>query len=192
MKNIIKYGVLVILGLVVLYQYIPIGDYCSGLLNFLNFLFYGGLLLLAFLVISIIDLVRYLRKKQKFDFIPLILIVLFGTAWSFLYQHENEKFWTAKVLEGYFAIEGTPRSGNLTLYKNGSFGATLYSADYDCTFQGEYSIENGKLTLHRRDLNSLTNDVFTTEYLVDKKDNILKPIDRKFETININRITKKQ
>ena len=184
-RRAVKYGILIFFGLIVLYQYIPIGDYCSGLLNFLNFLFYGGLLVLAFLIISIIDLVKYLRKKQKFDFTPLILIVLFGIAWSFLYQHENEKFWTAKVLEGYLTIDGTPRSGNLTLYKNGSFGATLYSADYDCTFQGDYSIENGKLILQRGDLSSLTNDVFTTEYLINKKDSILRPASSGFEPIRI-------
>jgi len=57
---------------------IPIGDYCSGLLNDLNFIFFSGLLLLAFIIITIIDIFRNKKTKEKFDFIPLIITLTIG------------------------------------------------------------------------------------------------------------------
>ncbi len=188
-KNLLKYGILSFFGIAMIYQFIPIGDYCSGLLNGLNFLFFGGLLILTFLIITIRDLLKLFKKRQRFDFIPLFLILLFGVVTYSLIGLENEKFWTKRTLVGIIEVYGTPKSGTLKLYKNGSFGATYHKADYSCTFQGNYDMKNDTLCLNRKELNELTEKVFTTEYIIDQKNNILKPTNESFKTIEIKTIT---
>jgi len=186
---LIKYGILTILGIGLLYQIIPIGDYCSGLLGFLNLIVFGGLLIFTFIIISIIDLIRVFRKKQKFDFIPLILTLIFCISYYLVLELENKKFWTKSTLIGFVIKEGTPRSGTLKLYKNKSFGATLHSADFSCTFQGEYEITEDTLYLKRNGISELTEQMFTTKYIINKKDSVLFPLERDFLKIEIRKIS---
>lgn len=56
---------------------------------------------------------------------------------------------------------------------------------YSCTFQGKYELTNNVLNLKRKDLAQLTEDVFTTEYIIEKKNKLIKPIDKKFGAIEI-------
>ncbi|MCB0475524.1 MAG: hypothetical protein KDC69_07600, partial [Flavobacteriaceae bacterium] len=91
-------------------------------------------------------------------------------------------------LIGFVEKKGTPKSGTLVLFKNGSFGASYHRADYSCTYQGDYEIIDNRLTLKRTDLTELTDSVFTTEYLIDRKDSILKPIENGFLEIGISKM----
>ena len=168
-----------------LYKFLPIGDYCGGFVGLINYVLFGGLLLLSFSIITIIDLVKLWKKKQKFDFIPLFIVLAIGILFYFQNGLKNKKFWTEKTLSGRIEIESTPKSGLLRLYENGTFGATLYSADYSCTFQGKYELTDNRLNLKREDLAELTEDVFTTEYTIDKKNKTIKPINKKFGLIEI-------
>jgi hypothetical protein len=167
-KKLIKYGILIVLGYLILKPMIPIGDYCGGLLTVLNFFLFGGLLVLAFLTITITDVVRNRKTKEKFDFIPLILILIIGVSCFLILEQKETKFWTERTLTGQTEILSTPKSGQLRLYKNGTFAATLFSADYSCTFQGKYELNHNLLELKRTDLSELTEKVFTTEYIVDE------------------------
>lgn len=85
-------------------------------------------------------------------------------------------------------MEGTPKSGTLELFKNGSFGASYHRADYSCTYQGDYEIIDNRLVLKRTDLTELTDQVFTTEYLINRKDSVLKPMKNGFMEIGISKI----
>jgi len=184
-KHLLKYGILSFFGIAMIYQFIPIGDYCQGLVNGLNFLFFGGLFILTFLIISIRDIVKHFKKKQKFDFIPLFLALLFGVSCHIIMGLENKKFWTKKTLIGTIEIVGSPKSGSLKLFKNGTFGATYHYADFSCTYQGNYKIKNDTLLLNRKDLDELTEGIFTTRYSIDRKNNILKPTAENFNVIKI-------
>ncbi|CAM1340423.1 hypothetical protein [Tenacibaculum aestuarii] len=188
-KKLLKYGILSFFGIAMIYQFIPIGDYCRGLLNGLNLLFFGGLLILTFLIITIRSLLKLFKQKKQFDFIPFFLIIFFGVCTYLIIGLENEKFWTKRILVGIIEVYGTPKSGTLTLYKNGSFGATYHKADYSCTFQGNYEIKNDTLLLKRKNLNELTEKTFTTEYIIDRKNNILKPKNKDFKIVEITTLT---
>jgi hypothetical protein len=91
-------------------------------------------------------------------------------------------------LIGFVEKEGTPKSGTLVLFKNGSFGASYHRADYSCTYQGDYEIIDNQLTLKRANLTELTDSIFTTKYLIDRKNSILKPIENGFMEIGISNI----
>ena len=187
-KNLAKYGIISIIGIILIYQFLPIGDYCSGLLNFLNSLFLLGLLIIILLILTIRNLIRIKKKNGKFDFIPLILVLVFGAIWYLIIDLPDKKFWTEKSLSGFIEMEGTPKSGTLELFKNGSFGASYHRADYSCTYQGNYEIIDNLLVLKRTDLTELTDKVFTTEYLINRKDSILRPVKNGFMEIGISKI----
>ena len=187
-KNLVKYGVISVIGIILIYQFLPIGDYCTGLLNFLNSLVLSGLLILIVFILSIRNLIRIKKKKEKFNFIPIILVLIFGTIWYFIIDMPDKKFWTEKSLIGIIEIEGTPKSGTLELFKNNSFSASYHRADYSCTYQGDYEIIDNRLILKRSDLTELTDRVFTTEYSINKKDSILIPMKNGFTKIAISKI----
>ena len=164
---------------------IPIGDYCGGLLTVLNFFFFGGLLVLAFLIITIVDVIRNKKRKEKFDFIPLVLTLIIGISYFLILEQDESKFWTERTLTGWIEIESTPKSGLLRLYKNGTFAATLHSADYSCTFQGDYELNDNLLKINRLDLSEVTEKVFTTEYIINNKSKTLNPTDKSYGVIEI-------
>ncbi len=167
---------------------IPIGDYCGGLISVLNFFVFAGLLGLSLLIITIVDLIQLRRKKKKFDFIPLILTLGFGISFFVIFENKEHKFWTNQTLAGMVLKDGTPKSGALRLYENGSFAATYYHADYSCTFQGDYELNQNRLVLKRDDLVTQTDSLFATEYLLIRKDSMLKPTNENFEKIDIREI----
>ena len=172
-----------------IFQFLPVGDYCSGLGNFLSSLFIIGLLILIVFILAIRNLIRIKKRKENFDFIPLIITLFFGVIWYFLVDMTDKKFWTEKSLVSFVEMEGTPNSGTLVLFENGSFGASYHRADYSCTYQGNYEIIDDRLTLKRNDLNELTHKVFTTEYLINRRDSILKPMKDGFKEIKILKMT---
>ena len=184
-RKLIKYGILAVLGYFILKPIIPIGDYCGGLLNALNFFFFSGFLVLALLIITIVDIIRNKKTKQKFDFIPLVLTLVIGISYFVILDQEESKFWTERTLTGQIEVKSTPKSGLLRLYKNGTFAATLHSADYSCTFQGDYELNDNHLILNRLDLSELTQKVFTTEYIINEQSNTLMPSDKSYGIIEI-------
>jgi len=187
-KKLLKYGILSFFGLAMTYQFIPIGDYCRGLATGLNFIFFAGLLILTFIIITISNLIKVYKKKEKFDFIPLILILCLGIFIYSIIGLENDKFWTKRTLIGIIKVDGSTKRGTLKLYENGSFGATYHNVDYSCTFQGNYEMNKNKLKLKRADINKLTENVFATEYIIDRKDSILKPINTDLKLIKIRKM----
>ncbi len=89
---------------------------------------------------------------------------------------------------GFVEKEGTPKSGTLVLFKNGSFGASYHHADYSCTYQGDYEIIDNQLILKRTDIMELTDSIFTTKYLINRKNGVLKPTENEFLKIEISKI----
>lgn len=188
--KIIKYIILILLGSLMLYQFIPIGDYCDGMANGLFFLALGVLFLLAFLIILIFDIIKRVKHKQQFDFIPLIIfIIVVGCNYSLL-KVENKKFWTTEVLIADLEQDNFIRTNRITLYNNNSFAITDFRTDYQCTIQGNYTLKGDTLKLDRKDLSELTDNVFTSHYIISKSDSILVAINKKFENIMISNFLK--
>lgn len=186
-KKLITYGILIVLGYLFLKPIIPIGDYCAGLLGALNFFFIGVLLIITLLILTIINIIGIRKNKIRFDFIPLAIVIILGVTYFSILEQDDRKFWTKTIVSGWIEIESTPKSGSLKLFKNGTFAATLHSADYSCTFQGDYELTGVNLNLKRADLSELTEDVFTTEYILDKNTQTLNPVGKKFGIIEIRK-----
>jgi hypothetical protein len=186
----IKYTILILLGLLIFYQFIPIGDYCSGMANSLLFLALGALFLLAFLIILIFDIIKRVKQKQSFDFIPLVVfIIIVGSNYSLL-KTDNKKFWTTEVLVAGLERNGYGRTNRMILYKNNSFAITCYDVEIKCTIQGNYTSKGDTLKLNRKGLAKLTNNAFTAYYIISKRDSTLIPLDTTFKIIKVNTFSK--
>lgn len=172
------------MALLTLYQILPIGDYCSGLVQALLMIIFGGLLILSFIVFTIVDVVRLIRKKIRFDFLPLIIITVFFSVFFIFINSETDKFWTKTTLTGQ-TDEGDLRAAQIQLYSNNSFSVRISYVDWSCTYQGDYKINNDTLFLKRDDLTELTNNVFDTKYKFSYQDSLLIPIDKKCKKIKI-------
>lgn len=183
-KELIKYLCLLIPGLLALYIWLPIGDYSSGIAHGLGFVFFELLFLLIFIIIIVTQIVR--AKKIKFDYTPVIIFLIQGLLVYFSFTMEGRKFWTWQILAAETENEvSLPKIGRLTLYKNKSFSATRVQTDYSNTYQGNYTISNDTLYLHRKDLPKITEGLFTTIYLINQKDKTITPPEGNFLNLRI-------
>jgi len=183
----IKYVFLLGLIFLNLHLLIPFGDYCSGFAEVLLYILFGGLFFLTFLMFSTIDLVRKIKKKVKFDFIPVFLLIFFLTANWIVLTRENRKFWKKAELEGVFEINDE-QVAKLILYNNGTFDVVVSYIESNCVYSGRYLIQNQNLTLKRSDLEEQTNMTFTTKYRIDLQGSLLLPFDSTFERIKIEKL----
>lgn len=177
-----KYCILIIFSILTLYQIFPFGDYCSGLVQLILMVIFGGLFLLSFLIFTVIDIIRFKRRRKKFDYIPAFILVFFLFISYIFLTSENEKFWTKLALTGQIDV-GDLRSAKIKLYQNNTFSVRVSYVDFSCIYQGKYKVENDTLTLLRKDLPELTNNLFTTKYEYSYQDHLLVPVDTTFEKI---------
>lgn len=183
--KLIQYLLLIFLGIAMNYHFIPIGDYCRGLLGALYLFFFGSLFLIVFAIIISINLYKKIKNKKKFDIIPMLIFVFFGLMLFGLLKLNYHKFWTQKVLVGVISYQDKPNSGILKLYANSTFDVTLSTADYSCTYVGIYEFRQDTILLLREDLENETDKLFTSRYIISEAEKILKPLDEEFSEIEI-------
>ena len=182
--RLIKSGLLIALAILTLYQILPFGDYCSGLVQIILMLVFGGFLILTFLVFTVIDIVRLIRKKVNFDFIPLIIMLLVGLTFYIFINADSDKFWTKTKLTGQIDV-GDLRGAQMQLYDNNTFAVRISYVDWTCTYQGNFKIIGDTLILEKVELPELTDHVFNTKYKLSQQDSLLIPFDKKYNTIKI-------
>lgn len=173
------------MGITLNYQFIPIGDYCAGLFNVLMLFFFGGIFLLLIFIINSINLYKKIKYKQKFDFIPTFIFIFFSLTLYGLIKNDHNKFWSKQTLIGRIENEHETTNGILKLYENGTFEVTMRYVDYSCTHIGDYEINNDTINLKRKDLENETKRYFTTKYIILKKEERMKPLNREFKEIEI-------
>ncbi len=181
----LQYSILVIIGILLNYQFLPFGDYCVGLFSALKFLLIGGIFAIIVVVICLINLNHRIKNRRKFDFIPVIIFSFFSLTTYLLMENDYDKFWTKTILTGKIESEHKPRSGNLKLYENGTFEISIRYVDFTCNYSGNYKIQDNFVKLERENLESETENFFTTEYRVYSKERKMKPLKKEFEEIVI-------
>jgi hypothetical protein len=185
-KKIIQYLYLSLIGILLTYRLIPFGDYCSkGLVNGLSVIFFGGIFIISFIIICTINIYKKIKNKQSFDFIPVLIFLIFWMIFYGLVKLDYTKFWTKDILIGTISNIDRPTNAELKLYENKTFDATVNYVDFSCTYVGNYEIQNDRLKLLRNDLAEETQNFFTTEYIILTKEKLIKPIDTTFSTIKI-------
>ena len=184
----LKYIALIVFGFLFIKDYFPFGDYCSGLLSAFKFILFGGLFLLLFLILSISNIIQVIKKRVKFDYILLLIFLFFVITESLLMKLDHRKFWIKSVWEGNISFDHRPKSGVLYLYKNNTFEATHNYADFSCTYDGKYEINQDTLLLLRSTIILDTDSLFTNKYKFNKHKNKLIPFSNTFKIIEGNLI----
>jgi len=186
MSNVIKYSVLLTLGVLILWIIIPFGDYTAGLLTALFTILLVAIFMFFFFIITIGNVIKVYKIKQKFDFIPLYITAIFSIFIVFIFTSDNKKFWTTVVITSEIA-DPNSNGGSLTLYKNNSFKVVQLYTDYSETYQGNYTIKNDTLFLDRKNLSAITDSLFTITYIWKVNDSTLIPLNKKFSTLKVQK-----
>jgi len=178
--RVVKYLMLIVPAILVLYVDAPYGDRCSGLAHALAWLVLVGVYAFIFLVLTTIDLYFLFSIKKSFDLGPLIITCVAGILGITFWESRDAKPWTEKVYVG--RVEETyTRDATLLLYADGSFDAQTAYADWSCTYVGPYEWRHDTLSLLRSDLTSLTDSAFTINYLLSLPDSSLLPLEVGFK-----------
>lgn len=141
----------------------------------------GFILVITFIYISSFTINEKVKKNKKFDFIPLVIMLIFGYLIFLIYKTDNNKFWTDVKLIGKVESEGS----KLVLYTNGSFAISPKGIDFSCIYQGNYIVDNDTITLKRLDIERLTFNEFTSRYLINREAGVLKPIENNSKILRI-------
>lgn len=179
----LKYLVLVVFGILLIKNYFPFGDYCKGLIQGIQLIFFGGLFVVLFSVFTIVNLFQVYKKTAKFEVVPIFIFAFFSLSLVLLMKLNHEKFWVKSIWEGSIQFEDKPQNGVLFLFKNNTFEATNNYADFSCTYVGNYEIKNDTLHLKRDNIITETDSLFTNWYLFNDENQELLPINKSFTII---------
>jgi hypothetical protein len=180
----IKYGILLLLGIIILCLNIHFGDFCEGMAKGLLFGFLSVIFILFFLIIELRDLYKLISKKEKFDFLPLSFFVIFILSNWFLIVANENNFWRKIKYEG--EVENEDARAWIVLYENNSFETTKSYIENRCTFIGKYHIEKNIIILDDENIESKTDENFTNRYMI-VSDSILQPLNKKYSRIKLKR-----
>jgi hypothetical protein len=138
--------------------------------------------LILLVIITFRDGYKLLVHKERFDFIPLItLLILIAIIW-FTEANKDDPFWKDVEFKGELA--NSDLNGELTLYKDGTFMVKAIEIESRCIIKGDYNIIGDTLKLVKPTINSLSEEKFTSEYTISNdKWKILKPTSKNFADI---------
>ena len=170
--------------LVTLYQNINFGDFCEGMADGLLFAFLCLLFILFIIVVELRDLYKLVRRKEKFDFYPLLFLVIFVTAnWFVIVANEN-RFWKKIKYKG--KVENIDSNAWIVLYEDNTFEVTKSDIEQRCTYIGKYNFENKFLILYDENIEIKTDNNFTDKYELIS-DSILQPNEKKYYKIKLDK-----
>jgi len=127
------------------------------------------------------NLVEVTKKKQRFDFIPLLIMLFFGISVFIISNLEDKKFWTNVILIGNIESE----KSRLVLYEDNTFALNFSEIDYSCTYQGNYKVDKDTIILERLGIENLTYNKFTSKYIINLKERILEPLEKNSQILRI-------
>jgi hypothetical protein len=173
---------LLALAVLALYVIAPLGDRCTGLEHIFGGLLLAGLVIVVLLVLTAIGLYKKFKSKERFDLFPLAIAIFLVVGMVLMFKLETWKPWAQEVYRGRVEV-GDLRAAGLILYTNGTFDTYSDYLDYSCHYGGSYTLMGDTLVLHRADLPSLSNNVFSTKYLLHLPDSTFNSIEDGFEPI---------
>lgn len=168
-----RYLFLVGVGILTFINVFHFGDYCYGILNTFLFIVFSILFGIFFLSITFYNLYKISLKKERFDFIPGILLLFFSiliiytVKYPDFYIHKTR----IKTFKSIRKIDST--TTKLILFSNYTFEAKTILEKSECTKKGKYSIKNDSLYLKNN--NAVKQKYFDNVYFYNQKDGFLVP-----------------
>lgn len=178
-RNAIKYLILVFLGFLTLKKNIHFGDYCSGMPDGIQWIFFCLLFIIAVIILII---------KNKYDS-KIYLIVVIIVILNFTTKPTID-FFSNKNITLIGNLNNQNRSRIITLFENKTFEIKIRSIEWSCFYKGNYEIVNDLLILKKENFIEETDSLFTYKYKIDLKNKVLIPLEKRFNTITIESINK--
>ena len=175
----VKYGILIILLLLIISQNLHFSDFCEGMSEGLLFSLTCIIFIFTYLIIQLRDLYFFFKNKTKFDFVPLSIFVISILIITLSSYANDNKYWKKIKYEG--KIDNIDKNSWIILFENKSFEVTKSNVEQRCTYTGNYHFENSILILEDINIEHKTDGNFTQKY--ELLDTILKPLNKDYERI---------
>ena len=175
-----KYGILIILFLLIISQNLHFTDFCEGMSEGLLFAITCIIFIITYFVIQFRDLYFFFKNKDKFDFGPLFIFVISILLNAFIIYANENKYWKPIKCEG--KIDNFDKESWIVLFENNTYEVTKSYVEQRCTYKGKYHFENNILILEDNNIEKKSDEIFTTKYELIS-DTILKPLNKKFDRI---------
>jgi len=135
------------------------------------FLFLSMIYTVILVIILLNSAVRFFRKKDTFNYFPLLATVMVIVV--VLLASQTDKFEGSTTL-----YAASPNRHSLTLWKSNTFKIQMREIEWSCFYKGIYKIDGDTLSLARNDIQSITDSIFSNTYLIDHSKGLLYPLDR--------------
>lgn len=159
-------------------------DYCYDALNTFLFITFSVLFSGAFLIMTFYNLYKISLKKERFDFMPGILLLLFFSVVIFQIKYPKTFIFKTQIksFKSLKKIDSTITK--VILYSNNTFKSKTILKKSDCTKNGNYLIENDTLYLNYN--NKIVDKVyFDNIYYYNQKEGLLNPKNRKLPVLKL-------
>jgi len=176
----LKYGLLILFLLLTIFQNVHFSDFCEGVSEGLLFAFTCLIFLISFIIVQLLDLYNFFKKKEKFDFIPLYIFVAAILINTILISANENKYWREIKYQG--KIDNIDKECWIVLFNDNKFEVTISYIEQRCTYVGKYHFENNHLVLDDQSIESKTDENFTSQYELIS-DTILQPVTKNFDRI---------
>lgn len=179
MKRIKSSIPLVILGTLTILCIVPINHVVQGI----TVVFAAGLII-AYLITFILNLIfALIRKKwnnEKFNFIPVIVTIVFFMIIPILIYQQYRKMNQPVIFTAVRSTIGEEQRNGvafyLKLYDDDSYSVEFINVEYSVVYSGDYEIEND--TLYLKDhITSETDGIVSEKYLMKEEIGRLIPIE---------------
>lgn len=177
-KKLLSSILLLLIGAFIVKSRILIGDGCIGMPEGIWFILLSIVYLLALTIVLTTSLIRYYKRKGKFNFYPLLATCI--VVFSVILSSKSEIFESPTSL-----YAATMDGHSLTLRDNNTFEIQIREIEWSCFYKGTYNIENDIITLSKSNIEELTNGVFINIYKI--RDIHLQPLSMELVEINDKR-----
>lgn len=165
--KILKYLPLIFIGCIGIYHNISETG-CTNGMDIVFFIIILAPVYFIYLIILLsISIYKTIKKKAKFDFIPIIISILCG----FLIWLTAQDFMKSKILLTAI-IKDVPSKANLKIRLELKPNNTCYIdfgyGEFGCTYSYNYTIKNDSLEIEKSVI-AQSDSILTNRYLIDKK-----------------------
>ena len=177
-----RYLFLVGFAILTLINVFHFGDYCYDSLNTFLFLVFSTLFGALFITITFYNLYKISIKKERFDFVPGILLLFFLMFVTYSVKYPGFYLHKTRIKTFVSPVKINETTTKIILFSNYSFESKTILEKSDCTKKGSYFIK--KDSLYLKNNNSPSDEVnFDTVYYYNEKEGLLIPQNKKFSNL---------
>lgn len=167
--------ILLIIGGILLKTLFYRGEECGSPNSWLVFILVVAYIFV--LVLAMINiLIRLTRKKEKFNFYPIITTLILGSLLAFFSVAPEDLFASKTLLKAELSNDNIHHEYSLTLRADNTFKVVIKDEQNNCRFTGNYTLQNDTLNLLRPELQTISNDLFGPQYHLNSVTETLYPI----------------